>query len=41
MYRYVLHARHGKYEEPSVSLKMIMGEEFEKSLEDATEALKL
>jgi hypothetical protein len=38
MYRYVLHARHGSYEEPYVSLKMLMGRNFDKFLKDATEA---
>lgn len=39
MYRYVLHARHGRYEEPYVSLKMLMGENYDKYLKDATKAL--
>ena len=34
MYKYVLHARHGKYEEPEVNLKKILGDSFEEIFEN-------
>ena len=40
-YRYVLHARHGRYEEPQASLKMLMGENYDEYMEEATQALHL
>ena len=41
MYKYVLHARHGKYEEPEVNLKKILGDSFEEIFEKAAQALQI
>jgi hypothetical protein len=41
VYKYVLHARHGKYEAPTVSLKNLFGENYQEYLDEATIALEL
>ena len=33
VYRYIMHARHGKYEEPVMTLQEAMGENFESNLD--------